>query len=154
MTESSGSFNGRTRLLNVLSLADVPGHELHTIEVVGTHSSPDEKWNNAHVTYWAVSDLVAGNGSQRGYYVTEHPDGGRGRWNGDIRGHERGRHLHRPYDFANRRPMFMAGEIRTRHHRPSCLIQMKTCQHTQRPRCARLLIRMLNLRSSIALQLQ
>jgi hypothetical protein len=77
MTESSGSFNGRTRVLNVLSLADVPGHELHTIEVVGTHSSPDEKWNNAHVTYWAVSDLVAGNGSQRGYYVTEHPDGGR-----------------------------------------------------------------------------
>ena len=53
------------------------GHELQTIEVIGTHSSPDEKWNNAHVTYWATSDLVAENGSQRGYYVTEHPDGGR-----------------------------------------------------------------------------
>jgi len=77
MTESSGSFIGRNRVLNIVSLADVPGHELQTIEVTGTHSSLDEKWNNARVTYWATSDLVAGNGSQRGYYVTEHPDGGR-----------------------------------------------------------------------------
>ena len=77
MTETSGSFTGRTRLLNIVSLTDVVGHELHTVEVVGTHSSPDKNWNNARVTYWATSDLVAGNGSQRGYYVTEHPDGGR-----------------------------------------------------------------------------
>ena len=77
MIENSGSFIGRTRVLNIVSLADVPGHELQTIEVSGTHSSPDDKWNNASVTYWAISDLVAGNGSQRGYYVTEHPDGGR-----------------------------------------------------------------------------
>jgi hypothetical protein len=77
MTETSGSFTGRTRVLNALSLADVAEHELQTVEVVGSHSSPDEKWNNARVTYWGVSDLIAGNGSQRGYYVNEHPDGGR-----------------------------------------------------------------------------
>jgi hypothetical protein len=73
-------------VLNVLSLADVDGHELQTIEVTGTHSSPDEKWNNARVTYWATSDLVAGNGSQRGYYVNEHPDGGleRGTFEGRV----------------------------------------------------------------------
>jgi hypothetical protein len=76
MTETSGSFTGRTRMLHALSLADVPGHELQTIEVVGTQSSPDEKWNGARVTYWAVSDIVAGSGSQSGYYVNEHPDGG------------------------------------------------------------------------------
>jgi hypothetical protein len=77
MTETSGSFTGRTRMLHTVSLADVPGHELQTAEIAGTHSSPDEKWNGARVTYWAVSDLVAGNGSQHGYYVNEHPDGGR-----------------------------------------------------------------------------
>ena len=92
MTESSGSFTGRNRVLNIVSLADVPGHELQTIEVIGTHSSPDEKWNNAHVTYWATSDLVAGNGSQRGYYVTEHPDGGRdsGTFEGKVTTDQRG----------------------------------------------------------------
>jgi len=77
MTETSGSFIGRTRVLNLISLADVPGHELQTVEVTGRHSSPDEIWNNARVTYWGISDLVEGNGSQRGYYVTEHSDGGR-----------------------------------------------------------------------------
>ena len=77
MTEFSGTFTGRARVLSVLSLSDVPGHELHSVEVTGAHSSPDEKWNNAHVTYWAVSDLVAGNGSQRGYYLTERNDGSR-----------------------------------------------------------------------------
>jgi hypothetical protein len=77
MTETSGSFTGRTRVLNAISLADVPEHELQTVEVVGSHSSPDEKWNNARVTYWGVSDLIAGAGSQQGYYLNEHPDGGR-----------------------------------------------------------------------------
>lgn len=77
MMEISGSFDGRVRLLNVVSLADVPAHELQTAEVVGRQSSPDEKWNGAQLTYWGVSDLVAGSGTQRGYYLTEHPDGGR-----------------------------------------------------------------------------
>ena len=77
MIQNSGSFIGHTRMLHVLSLADVPGHELQTVEVTGIHSSKDEKWNNASLTYWGMSDLIAGNGSQRGYYVNVHPDGGR-----------------------------------------------------------------------------
>jgi hypothetical protein len=59
MTETSGSFTGRTRMLHTVSLADIPGHELQTVEVTGTHSSSDSIWNNAHVTYWGISDLVA-----------------------------------------------------------------------------------------------
>jgi hypothetical protein len=77
MTQFSGSFTGRVRVLTVLSLSDVPGHELQTVEITGSHSSTDEKWNAAEVTYWGVSDLVAGNGTQRGYYVNERPDGSR-----------------------------------------------------------------------------
>ncbi len=77
MNEFSGSFSGRTRVLTVLSLTDVPGHELQTIEIAGPQSSTDEKWNTARVTYWGVSDTVAGNGTQRGYYLNERADGSR-----------------------------------------------------------------------------
>jgi hypothetical protein len=44
MTEISGSFAGRARLLHVASLSDVPGHELQTVEVAGAQNSTDEKW--------------------------------------------------------------------------------------------------------------
>jgi hypothetical protein len=43
MTELSGSFAGRTRLLHVVSLSGVLGHELQTIEVAGAQNSTDEK---------------------------------------------------------------------------------------------------------------
>ena len=77
MTEFSGSFSGRVRVLTLLSPADVQGHELQAVEIGGPQSSTNEKWNTTRVTYWAVTDLVAGNGSQRGYFVNEHPDGNR-----------------------------------------------------------------------------
>ena len=86
MNEFSGSFTGHARALNVLSLTDVPGHELQTVEIAGPQSSTDEKWNTARVTYWGVADVVAGNGSQRGYFLNEHPDGSRnwGTFDGKI----------------------------------------------------------------------
>jgi hypothetical protein len=43
MTELSGSFAGRARLLHVVSLSDVPGHEIQTIQVAGAQNSTDEK---------------------------------------------------------------------------------------------------------------
>ena len=61
----------------MLSLADIPNHELNTVEITGVQSSTDEKWNTARVTYWGISDLVAGNGTQRGYFVNEQRDGNR-----------------------------------------------------------------------------
>jgi hypothetical protein len=77
MTEFKGSFSGRSRALTVLSLSDMPDHELHAVEITGSHSSTDEKWNAARVTYWGMSDLIAGQGTQRGYFVNEHPAGDR-----------------------------------------------------------------------------
>jgi len=77
MTEFAGSFTGHVRVLGVLSLADTPQHELQTAEVSGPQNSTDENWNAARVTYWGITDLVAGNGTQRGYYVNERPDGSR-----------------------------------------------------------------------------
>ena len=86
MTEFAGSFAGRVRVLNILSLSDTSQHELHTVEITGPQSSTDDKWNGAKVTYWGVSDLVSGNGTQRGYYVNERPDGSRdwGTFEGEV----------------------------------------------------------------------
>jgi hypothetical protein len=77
MTDFSGSFSGRVRVLTTIALADIPGHELQTVEISGPQSSSDANWNGAQVTYWGVSDVVAGNGAQRGYYVNERRDGSR-----------------------------------------------------------------------------
>ena len=75
MTEFSGSFSGRVRVLTSISLADISGHELQTVEITGPQSSTDANWNGARVTYWGVSDLISGNGTQRGYYINERADG-------------------------------------------------------------------------------
>ena len=77
MTEFSGSFSGRATAFTTISIPDAPNHELQTVQIGGPQSSTDEKWNAARVTYWAVSDLVAGSGTQRGYYLNENPDGSR-----------------------------------------------------------------------------
>jgi hypothetical protein len=74
MIEFAGSFTGRVRVLSILALLDVPNHELQTAQVAGPQTPTDEKWNGARVTYWAVTDLVAGNGTQRGYYLNERAD--------------------------------------------------------------------------------
>lgn len=50
---------------------------LQTVEISGPQSSTDPNWNAARVTYWGGSDVVAGNGTQRGYYLNERADGSR-----------------------------------------------------------------------------
>ena len=77
MTEFSGFFSGRVRVLTTLSAADIPGHELQTVEITGSQNSTDANWNGARVTFWGVSDLILGNGTQRGYFVNERADGSR-----------------------------------------------------------------------------
>ncbi len=34
-------------------------------------------WTNSSITYWGVTELLDGKGSQRGYFNNVHPDGGR-----------------------------------------------------------------------------
>jgi hypothetical protein len=77
MIDFSGSFSGHARTVTVLTVNDVPGHDLQVVEIGGPQTSTDEKWNNARVTYWAVTDVVAGNGTQRGHFLNEHSDGSR-----------------------------------------------------------------------------
>ena len=52
--------------------SDQSNHELNLAEIGGTQKSSDEKWNNAAITYWGITDVVGGKGSQRGYFVNDH----------------------------------------------------------------------------------
>jgi hypothetical protein len=48
---------------------DHPGHDLSLAEIGGTQKSSDANWNNATIHYWGITDLIEGQGTQRGYFV-------------------------------------------------------------------------------------
>jgi hypothetical protein len=75
MQNITGSFSGRTITQTTMSLHDVPNHDLNLMQVQGLQKSSDENWNNVKITYWGTTDLIAGQGPQRGYFVNQHADG-------------------------------------------------------------------------------
>ena len=77
MSSITGSFSGKITKHSPMSLGDQSNHELSIAEVNGTQKSDDPLWNGSKITYWGVTDLINGKGSQRGYYNNVHPDGGR-----------------------------------------------------------------------------
>ena len=77
MPSITGSFAAKITKQNGMPLADHPNHELSLVEVSGTQESPDLLWNNSQVTYWAVTDVRDGKGTQTGYYNNVHGDKGR-----------------------------------------------------------------------------
>jgi hypothetical protein len=77
MLNFSGTFSGRATSQTVISLEDVPNHEMHLATINGLQKSTDEKWKDSRITYWDVTDLIAGNGPQRGYFVNLHSNGDR-----------------------------------------------------------------------------
>jgi hypothetical protein len=77
MPSITGSFSGRITQQFALPLTDQPNHQLSVAEVTGTQRSDDPLWNNSKITYWGVTDLLNGKGSQRGYFNNVHPDNGR-----------------------------------------------------------------------------
>jgi len=77
MPSIKGLFSGKITKQSEIMLTDQPGHGMSIGEVSGTQKSPDPLWNDASITYWAVTDLVGGKGSQRGYFDNVHADGAR-----------------------------------------------------------------------------
>ena len=77
MPSITGSFSATITKQNGMPLADHPNHELTLVEVSGTQESPDPLWNHSQVTYWAVTDVQDGKGTQTGYYNNVHGDRGR-----------------------------------------------------------------------------
>ena len=77
MTNFSGSFSGRATSRATIALEDVPNHEMHLATITGVQKSSDDNWKDSRITYGDVSDLVGGNGTQRGYFVNVHANGDR-----------------------------------------------------------------------------
>ncbi len=77
MPKVTGSFSGKVTKQHTLPMTDQPNHEMSLAEVSGTQTSPDPLWNNSKITYWGVSELLGGKGTQRGYYNNVHEKGGR-----------------------------------------------------------------------------
>jgi hypothetical protein len=77
MPNYSGFLHGRITLQSAVAVQDQAMHQLGLSEIRGTQRCSDEKWNGATLTYWSVTDLFAGNGSQRGYWVNDRADGDR-----------------------------------------------------------------------------
>ncbi|HZE71093.1 MAG TPA: hypothetical protein VE135_16405 [Pyrinomonadaceae bacterium] len=77
MTPITGSFSGKIAKQSAMPLADQPNHQLSIAEISGTQKSPDPLWNNSQITYWGITDLLDGKGSQTGYFNNVHPDQGR-----------------------------------------------------------------------------
>ena len=84
----TGSFSGKITKHSALPVTDQPNHELSIAEVSGTQKSDDPLWNNASITYWGITDLLDGKGTQHGYYNNVHGDKGRdwGTFEGKVTG--------------------------------------------------------------------
>jgi hypothetical protein len=72
-----GSFSGTITKQSAMSLADQENHEMSIAEVSGAQESADPLWNKSKVTYWAVTDMQGGKGTQSGYFNNVHGDKGR-----------------------------------------------------------------------------
>jgi hypothetical protein len=77
MQSISGSFTAHITAETTLFPNDQPNHMLQIAEIRATQNSSDPSWNNARLAYHGITDLIDGNGTQRGYYANEHPDGDR-----------------------------------------------------------------------------
>ena len=77
MPSITGSFSGTITKQSALPVADQENHEMSIAEVGGTQKSADSLWDGSAVTYWAVTDVQGGKGTQRGYYNNVHEDKGR-----------------------------------------------------------------------------
>src|ERR1041385_9271968 len=86
MPSVSGSFSAHVTADTTLFPNDQPNHQLQIAEIHATQKSPDPNWNNSQLIYHGVTDLVAGTGTQHGYYVNEHADGDRdcGTFEGNV----------------------------------------------------------------------
>jgi hypothetical protein len=77
MASISGSFSAYVAAETTLFPDDQPNHQLQIAEIRATQKSDDPSWNNARITYYGLTDLIEGNGTQRGYFANEHKDGDR-----------------------------------------------------------------------------
>jgi len=62
---------------SVALVGNEPEHKVGVTVISGVQRSADEHWNGAKMTYWGLSDTIAGNGRQHGYFQNTHKTGDR-----------------------------------------------------------------------------
>jgi hypothetical protein len=77
MPAFSGSFSGALNMQTSLTVPDGRNHPLSLAEVRGVQQCTDPQWDGVRISYVAVTDLIGGEGSQRGYYGHERENGDR-----------------------------------------------------------------------------
>ena len=77
MSTMTGSFIGKITQQSALTLTDQPNHTMSIGEVQGVQKSPDPLWNDSKITYWGVTEMLNGKGTQHGYFSDNHGEGGR-----------------------------------------------------------------------------
>ncbi len=77
MPAFSGSFHGMVRGESTVNAAVQPGHMLGLAAISGTQTTEDRNWNGVPMTYWGISDMVGGGGTQHGYFSDDHGAAGR-----------------------------------------------------------------------------
>jgi hypothetical protein len=86
MPAFSGSYTGRVQSQSVSAVPDVDGHTIAIAIIPTRQKSSDPLWEGAEMTYCATTDTIGGNGSQRGYFINQHPNGDRdhGTFEGNV----------------------------------------------------------------------
>ena len=77
MPEFSGSYTGKVQSQSVSTVPDVDDHTIAIAIIPTKQKSSDPLWEGAEMTYCATADTIAGNGTQRGYFVNQHQNGDR-----------------------------------------------------------------------------
>lgn len=75
MPEVSGSCAAKLQAQTMVPVYDQPEHTIGIMTMRGKHTSTDERWNNAVLTYSGMADLVRGTGRQDGYFFNQHLNG-------------------------------------------------------------------------------
>jgi hypothetical protein len=73
MPSNGATFSGLITQQFQMVLADQPNHAMSIVEVSGTQRSADPLWDNSKITYWGMTELLDGKGTQRGCFNNVHP---------------------------------------------------------------------------------
>lgn len=75
MKEVTGTFHGEVTHQSAHAIPDESLHALVIVTVNGVQKSDDGNWHGAKLTYSGMGDILAGNGTQSGYFSNEHVGG-------------------------------------------------------------------------------
>jgi hypothetical protein len=75
MTDFSGSASSKVQSQTVVGVPGQDDRQLAMAVLAGAHTTSDQKFDKAKITYVGTAETVNGDGEQRGYFHNVHPNG-------------------------------------------------------------------------------